>query len=529
MSEAQRKSPSLPAPSGRQVRATRSVSKRVAEQGSGPYAERSEGRETGLDRFVEGALGALRRPLMRWSRAPAAFVAQVEAHSRELVILSNDVLAARVQSLARDLRRHGINDSRTAQAFALVREVAGRVLGMRHHRVQLLGGYALMHGHIAEMATGEGKSFTAALAAATAALAGIPVHVVTVNDYLAERDGMEMGVLYDALGLSVGVVKNGQSTDERSAAYLADITYCTNKELGFDYLRDQLALPEWPSATRAAVGRLCAGSDATSRLLLRGLHFAIVDEADSVLVDEARTPLVISRDKAAEPEMVAAYGLALAIARELAAGVDFTVAESHREVRLTPMGQARVAALNGDLPSIMATHRGRRELIGQALSALHLYERDTHYLVREGKVQIVDEFTGRTMADRSWERGLHQIIEMKEQCEVTGLRETLARITYQRFFRKYVHLCGMTGTAAELTHELWAVYRLRVTPIATHKPCQRRSFAPRCLPHATTKWAAVLAAARIECEEHGRPVLIGTRSVAASEAVSARQIGRAHV
>jgi preprotein translocase subunit SecA len=411
----------------------------------------------------------------------------------------------------RRLRREGFTLELAGAAFALVRAAAETTKGLRHHDVQLVGGWAMLQGMLAEMETGEGKTLTATLAAATAALAGRAVHVITVNDYLASRDADEMRPLYQALGLTVGCVKQGMPPDARRAAYRCDIVYCSNKEITFDYLRDRMALGGRPRPIAQRIGAL-AGDDGGGKVLLRGLQFAIVDEADSVLIDEARTPLILSAPvEAAKEEDV--YRHALRIAKAMTEA-DYLIED--QQVMLTAAGTERVRELAAPLGGVWRGPRRSERFVCQALTALELFERDKHYLVRDGKVQIIDENTGRLMPDRSWEQGLHQLIELKEEVEVTGRRETLARISYQRFFRRYLHLSGMTGTASEVAYELWAVYRLRVAKIPTHRPVRRRYLPDRVYGRADDKWAAVIASIR-QRHTDGQPVLVGTRSVAASD------------
>ncbi|MGA7986636.1 MAG: preprotein translocase subunit SecA, partial [Burkholderiales bacterium] len=398
--------------------------------------------------------------------------------------------------------------------FALVREAARRNVGQRHFDVQLIGGWAMLNGMLAEMETGEGKTLTATLTAATAALAGRAVHVVTVNDYLAERDAETIGPVFRALGLSVGCVKQGMDPASRRAAYRCDVTYCSNKEIAFDYLRDRMVLGGKPRAIAMKLDAL-SGEGASQRLLLRGLQFAIVDEADSVLVDEARTPLILSTE-AKQSQEEALHKQALGLARELG-DQDYVIRDIG--VEITDAGLDRLEEMCQPLSGVWRGPHRREQLVRQALTALHVFERDKHYLVRDDKVVIIDENTGRLMPDRSWEQGLHQLIEIKEGCEVTGRRDTLARISYQRFFRRYVHLAGMTGTASEVARELWAVYRLRVSKIPTNRPARRVRHPDRIYGRTELKWRAVVESVKKQ-REAGRPVLIGTRSVAASEALA---------
>jgi preprotein translocase subunit SecA len=382
-----------------------------------------------------------------------------------------------------------------------------------------MGGWVLLHGMVAEMETGEGKTLTATLPACTAALAGLPVHVVTVNDYLAARDAETMGPLYRLLGLSVGTVVSQMDTAARRGAYACDVTYCTNKQLVFDYLWDRISLEGSSSRMKLRIERLAGGPQRSEKLIQRGLHFAIVDEADSVLVDEARTPLIIS-ERGGDTVEQEIYVTAVELARALERNVDFEIDDRDRQVDLLEAGRARLAELGEPQGGIWRGQLRREALACQALSALHCFHLDQHYLVQGEKIEIIDEYTGRVMPDRSWEHGLHQMIEVKEGVPVTGRQQPRARISYQRFFRRYLHLAGMTGTAREVAGELSSVYRLPVVGIPTNRPVRRRSAGERVLRSADEKWEAV--AARVAAlYDAGRPVLVGTRSVEASERLSA--------
>jgi len=478
------------------------------------YPERDEPREGKLERFVTALryfTGGMRVGAGRLER----IVAATRAAGAGLERLSAADLQERAAQLRLQLRREGFEQlERAAAVFALVREAAARGIGLRHFDVQLIGGWALLNGMLAEMETGEGKTLTATLAAAAAALAGRAVHVITVNDYLAERDAEWTRPVYEALGITVGCVKQGMDPESRRSAYRCDVTYCSNKEIAFDYLRDRRVLGGRPRAIAMKVDAL-GGAGVGQRLLLRGLQFAIVDEADSVLVDEARTPLILSAE-ASHSQEETLHAVALELAQQLDA-VDYQIRD--QGIEITDAGLDRLEALSATLSGVWRGPRRREQLVRQALSALHMFQRDKHYLVREGKVVIIDENTGRLMPDRSWEQGLHQLIELKEGCEVTGRRETLARISYQRFFRRFVHLSGMTGTASEVAGELWAVYRLRVATIPTNKPGRRSHQPGRIYGRSELKWRAVVdSVARHRAS--GRPVLIGTRSVAASETLA---------
>jgi preprotein translocase subunit SecA len=485
----------------------------------GAYPEREEERLSKLDELGERWAGVVARR-MRGMRRPWQDVPELVSQQADgLEQLSDAELREAADALRPVLRREGFADEPVARAFALVREAATRTLGQRHFDVQLAGGWVLLHGMVAEMETGEGKTLTATLSVCAAALAGVPVHVVTVNDYLAARDAETMGPLYRMLGLSVGTVVSQMDTAARQGAYACDVTYCTNKQLVFDYLWDRISLEGSSSRTRLQIERLAGGPQRREKLIQRGLHFAIVDEADSVLVDEARTPLIIS-ERGGDSLEQEIYVTAVELAGELERNVDFEIDDRERRVELLEAGRAKLAQQGEPLGGIWRGQLRRESLVGQALSALHCFRRDQHYLVQEDKIEIIDEYTGRVMPDRSWEHGLHQMIEVKEGVSVTGRQQPRARISYQRFFRRYLRLAGMTGTAREVAGELSSVYRLSVVRIPTNRPVLRRSEGERVLRSADEKWEAVTA--RIATlHDAGRPVLVGTRSVEASERLAA--------
>lgn len=484
------------------------------------FAERTPPREKAIDRILVDLQARLLTPFARSrARRLSRIVALTATHAARMKELDDEALCTLAREVRLSLRRHAKSRPRDiALCFALVREASTRILGQRHYDVQLIGGYALLRGMIAEMDTGEGKTLTITLAAITAAFCGMPVHIVTVNDYLARRDAEILGPLYAFFGVSVGCVVQGMSRDDRRVAYASDVTYCTNKELAFDYLRDILALGRRRGHLRFKIRALTGSEDATSSVVLRGLHFAIVDEADSVLVDEARTPLILSQEALADGQ-AELYRQALESARALTAGRDYTIWGDDRSVELTASAVDRLRKLAGTLGGPWKNRIHREELIVQALTAIYLMRRDEHYIVREGKVQIVDEYTGRVMADRFWTDGLHQMIELKEGCAMSGTRLTLARMTYQRFFRRYRRLSGLSGTAREIGAELWCVYRLAIAQIPPNRPSRRNSVPAMVARDLETKWRLVVAKAR-EFSGRGVPVLIGTRSVATSELAS---------
>jgi preprotein translocase subunit SecA len=401
-------------------------------------------------------------------------------------------------------------DELTAEAFAVVREAASRTLGMRHFDVQLIGGLTLHQGKIAEMRTGEGKTLVATLPAYLNALTGEGLHVVTVNEYLAQRDAEWMGPVFRFLGLTVGVIRNGQSPDEKRAAYACDITYGTNNEFGFDYLRDNLAY------------RL-------EDRVQRGQVFAIVDEVDSILIDEARTPLIISGPAEESTELYLTINELvpqLSVQKEENGPGDFSVDLKARQVHITEAGHERVEQLMGasgllregeslyDAANIRLMHH-----LNAALRAHAIYKRDVEYIVRNGEVIIVDEFTGRTMPGRRWSDGLHQAVEAKEGVRVREENQTVASITFQNYFRMYRKLSGMTGTADTEAPEFHQIYGLEVVVIPTHRPMIRKDMPD--LVHLTQedKFKAIIEDIR-DCVTRRQPVLVGTTSIESSELIA---------
>jgi len=504
------------------------VSSEVLRPGiaSGLYPERDPQREDWLERGLHGLRGMLPGHRSR-ARRVEAFVREV--CREELSDASDPELSRRVAELRESLARQGLAESLLPRAFALVREAARRTLGTQPYDVQLMAGWAMVRGMLAEMETGEGKTLAVTLPAATAALAGIPVHLISANDYLVERDAEAMRPLYERLGLSVAAVTDRQrDPEERRAAYACDVTYATSSSIAFDYLRD--GLQRQRRGGRLELQRKGPADRASSspRLLLRGLCFAVVDEADSVLIDEARTPLVLSGTAGAS-DASDTYCRAVRLASALEEGADFALSRGQGRVELTERGKTRLEALARPLGGIFRGPRRREEWVASALTALHLFERERDYIVRGEKVEIVDASTGRAMPDRSWERGLHQMIEFKEGVPLTPERETLARISYQQFFRRYLRLSGATGTAREVASELWRVYRLRTFVVPTRLPSQRRSCGVRVFATQEEKWRATVERIR-ETEGCGRPVLVGTGSVAASEQLSRRleELGLPH-
>ncbi len=487
---------------------------------SGMYPEAREQKVNRITQFISSGtmqLARLTKPLLKLRMH--AFARQVEQCPHCFGDCSNHDLLLQARELGRMLKVHGFENKTLVKQFCLIREISERHLKMRHFNTQVMAGWSILHGQVAEMATGEGKTLTIVLPAASAALAGIPVHVITVNDYLTQRDADFLRPVYESLGLSVGVIIQGMDPDARRQAYDCDITYCTNKELAFDYLKDRLTLGNHPGMLRMRVRRLYGDISNKRKSLLRGLHFAIVDEADSVLIDEARTPLIISGEQKGNlnEAMVQA---ALVIAREMQEGRDFQVDDAQRKIELNPAGEDLIAHRFEQHESDWSSLLLCEDLVRKGLTALHIFKRDEDYLVQDDKIEIIDEYTGRAMSGRQWSKGQHQMVEAKEGCELSEERETLSRISYQRFFRRYKHLAGMTGTASEAAGELWAVYRLPTLSIPTYRKCIRRGELYRVFSTDDEKWKHVVG--RIEhLHQSRRPVLIGTRSVSSSEKLSA--------
>lgn len=474
----------------------------------------------GLNAAWDSAIGTVHRITVR----PERYLRQAHAILRlenQFSSLSDVKLSETVEAIrGRFYRGRDAADDRL-HAFAAIREVSARKLNERPYAVQLAGGLALADGCVAEMATGEGKTLTATLPATITGWRGRGCHVITVNDYLAQRDAELMTPIYAYCGLSVGVVTGSMSAEQRRAAYQADITYCTNKEVCADFLRDQLALGTTRNLSNLLLNQIIEGpgeQDVASKVLLRGLHAAIVDEADSVLVDESVTPLIISGE-APNPEQVEGFQQAVVLANDLRNERDYSVDRRHREITLTPFGKDRLAQLTASLGGIWKGRRRTEELIVQTLTAQHLYLRDQHYVVKDGEIMIVDEFTGRLMPDRSWRDGLHQAVQVKEGVDVTPMQATCARLSFQRFFRLYHQLCGMTGTGTEARDELWQIFHLPVVEIPTHRPCQREIYPTQVYINRQAKWLAVVNEIR-RVHESGQPVLVGTCSVHDSEQLS---------
>ncbi len=442
-------------------------------------------------------------------------VAAINGFEKNVSELRDEEFAGKTQELKSRFAAGTSLDDLIPEAFAMVREASRRKLGMRHFDVQLIGGLALNAGKIAEMRTGEGKTLMATLPAYLNALTGEGVHVVTVNEYLAQRDSDWMRPVFEFLGLTVGVIKNAQSPDEKRAAYACDITYGTNNEFGFDYLRDNLAF------------RL-------EDRVQRKLSFAIVDEVDSILIDEARTPLIISGPAEESTELYIKINTLiprLERQKEENGPGDYAVDEKTKQATLTEDGHAKVEELMAELGLLRegeslydATNIRLMHHLNAALRAHALYKRDVEYIVRQGEVIIVDEFTGRTMQGRRWSDGLHQAVEAKEGVKVREENQTVASITFQNYFRLYTKLSGMTGTADTEAFEFQQIYGLEVVVIPTHKPMIRSDRSDLVFLSEADKFQAILEDIE-DCVKRGQPVLVGTTSIETSERLARLLVG----
>ena len=437
-------------------------------------------------------------------KAHAAQISAINDLERSLEALSDDELRAKTAEYRKRVADGETLEDLLVEAFAITREAAKRTLGQRHYDVQLVGGIVLHQGKIAEMATGEGKTLVATLPVYLNALEGKGVHVITVNDYLAQRDAAWMGEIYQFLGLTVGCIVHGLDDKQRREQYGADVTYGTNNEFGFDYLRDNMKFT-------------------LETMVQRPFNFAIVDEVDSILIDEARTPLIISGPSEDSSEM---YQLVDRVIPELEEG-DFEIDEKARAATLTDEGADRVEALLTkhnllrspnlyDIENVSVVHH-----LNQAVRAHKMFERDTAYIVKDGRVVIIDEFTGRMMPGRRFSEGLHQALEAKENVQVQQENQTLASITFQNYFRMYPKLAGMTGTAATEAAELGDIYGLDVIQIPTNEPCIRDDRDDEVYRTADEKWHAIVELLR-DCQKRGQPVLVGTTSIEKSELLAER-------
>lgn len=448
------------------------------------------------------------------------FVKSVNEKGQELEKLPKSKIIWRLLTLRKTLRYDLAAPKITSEAFALIRELSLRCLDRHHHDNQIHAGWVMLNGMVAEMDTGEGKTLAISLAAATAALAGAPTHVLTVNDYLAERDATTVVPLFRALGLRVGVVTGGMGPVARRAAYACDVTYCTAKELAFDYLRDRLVFDSETSDITRHLDRLYGSRSRSTNLLLRGLHFAILDECDSILIDEANSPIVLAGSTKSDGND-SVYLNAIRFARSLDVDIHFTKCEREKWIKLTEIGRNTIRNRFKQPQVSQSKTRENEGLITTALSALHFFQKDQHYLVRDSCIQIIDENTGRVRLNNSWERGLQQMIEAKESCKISPEQKVLSRISFQKLFRRYLKLAGTTGTASQVKRELRDVYSLEVIRIPTHRHVRRQYLKEKTFTTDRKKLDAIVARVE-EIHNTGRPVLLATRTVESSDRLSRR-------
>lgn len=433
-------------------------------------------------------------------------------------LTSHSAFKDRLHATRALLGRDGFQETLVAESFALICHAIKQRLGYEVFGTQLYAAWIMLHNRLAEMATGEGKTVAASLTVATAALAGIPVHVITANDYLVQRDAEMLRSVYETLGLSVGYVTNTMNEEQRRAAYSRDITYCTAKELVFDYLRDGLTRRGYASDLHARAAQL--GQAARRQPVLRGLCMAVVDEADSILIDEARTPLILAQACTNESQ-TDFYREALRLATELQPELHYQLDQANQVADLTQLGMTALAARCQAHSGAWRDRRWRHEAVTLALAVQHLFLRDKHYILRDGKVILVDQTTGRAAPGRIFSRGIHQMLEIKEGCELTGEQRTIAQITYQRFFPRYHRLCGMSGTLREARTELQSIFGLYLNVVPLRQSSKRSVLPTRIFGNAEAKWAFVVSRVA-ELHRLGRPVLIGTDSVADSDQLAQR-------
>ncbi len=443
------------------------------------------------------------------------FVQNVRHLEKGLPPIDSQAFNTALLNLKAAMRRDGFIDTHIAQAFAMINQVYANTLHIHLFDTQLIAAYYLLHNRLAEMATGEGKTYAVALAAATAGISGVPVHVITANPYLAARDAASLKALYQALGLTVGTVVEGQGTAQRQQVYACDISYCTAKELVFDYLRDSTHRNKETVAWDAK-----PATNQVPQLLLRGLCMAIIDEVDSILIDEASMPLILSQGLNNDTQTVDYCKQALSLAHQLIIEKDFTLQPDTMQADLTVAGCEKLEVAVSHLTAAWYNRQHREETICQALSALYLYRCDQHYLVKDGAVSIIDANTGRVSVGRTWSRNLQQLIEMKEGCQPSANQVTIAQTTYQRFFPKYFRLSGVSGTLQESRQELLNIYGMHTSRVPLRLKNQRKTRPTRLFRnHLTLSNTVVERIAQLHA--HNQPILIGTESIVESELLAA--------
>ena len=476
---------------------------------------------TGLDRVVDTTMGRYHRR----NSLTRIFLAEgnrIHRRASKLEKLDSENLAQRIQESSEYFRRHLVpGRAATREALALVGVAIERSLGLRPYPVQFMSALVLLNGKLAEMATGEGKTLSTALAAVPLAWSGKPLHIITANDYLAQRDMEEMNPLYQFCGVRAGYVVGEMEPEERRFHYAKDLTCTTSKELLADFLRDRLKYDSINNPSRLLTRHLLdeQKSSGLQEKVMRGIHTALVDEADSVLIDEAATPLIISQKYKNE-----AYNeccrLAYEISKNMRPDRDYHVDFKHREVKLTRHGKDVIDDQSEILPRMWRNFDRSIELVKQALSAREFFKKDRDYIIDDGKVVIIDPMTGRQKRDSSWRGGIHQAVETKEGLEISDPAQTLASLSFQNFFRLFPRLGATTGTAGSASPEFWHVYRLSTVKVPTNRKCIRTVQDTRYFPTADQKWSAMTRAVQ-KLHAVGRPILIGTGSVKASEDLAA--------
>lgn len=400
------------------------------------------------------------------------YAEEVISNEHDYASLSEKQLSDKILKLRKRLHNQKPEHNLIIQSFAIIRECAFRTLGIRHHYEQIMGGFVLLQGMLAEMQTGEGKTLTATLAAITAALQGVPVHIISANQYLAKRDADVMKILYNRLGLEVSYIQDSMPIEEKKTAFQSNITYCTSNQLAFCYLHDYITRDHFSQTKNQSQLTKSISVEKSNNTILRGLYFAIVDEADTVLIDEAKTPLILAKKSKNIPQ-IKIYKQALSIAEFLILDIDFWI-QKNDDIVFSTKGKKKIAFSCQKLKGIWSGKRNQEYFIKLALTSKYLFIRDRDYIISNNKIIILNKSTGRVLPNSTWEHGIHQMIELREKCEISDFTETIARITYQKFFNRYLHLSGMSGTLQDISAELKKVYKVSIVVIPTHKSCLRR-------------------------------------------------------
>lgn len=454
-----------------------------------------------------------RRIILKFSKKITQHKTKISQYENEQIIKTFNNALTKLST-----ERANKNNDNVSIAFACIGEAIFRVFNIYPHPVQFMGAYILLTGRLAEMPTGEGKTLVAGIASTFMAATGNYVHVLTTNAYLAQRDEEELRPLFSFFKLSSGSIHSEMEIPERTQNYQQQICYVSANEIVFDYLKDHISGKGTQPRQIENLRNLSFGQSVNESMIVPALHFCIVDEADSVFIDEAQTPMVISQEAEGliEPEII---HWAINQAKLLEPHKDFEIREADHHIHIDTLPEPKIIPLPEDVRPIWYNHAWKILLIQQALTAIHLYHKDQQYIIQNNKIQIVDESTGRIMADRSWEQGLHQLIEAKEGVELSKGRDTLAKMTFQRFFRRYLLLSGLTGTALEVSRELWMIYRLKVCQIPPNIPSKRQQYKHRFFKTNVQKYQAIAKHAQSIANQN-RAVLIGTRSIEASESIS---------